>query len=69
MLDIFNDDAFGVVSLTDAVNKTPFVPGRAGAVASWAEDGVSTTTIAVEEVAGPGRRACGAVCWPTPRHT
>lgn len=52
MLDIFNDDAFGVVSLTDAVNKTPFVPGRAGAVASWAEDGVSTTTIAVEEIAG-----------------
>jgi hypothetical protein len=52
MLDIFNDDAFGVVSLTDAVNKTPFVPGRAGAVAAWSEDGVSTTTIAVEEIAG-----------------
>lgn len=62
MLDIFNDDAFGVVSLTDAVNKTPFVPGRAGAVAAWSEDGVSTTTIAVEEVAGELKLVS-----PTPR--
>lgn len=52
LLDIFNDDAFGVVSLTDAINKIPFVPGRAGAVAPWQEEGVPNTTIAVEEVAG-----------------
>lgn len=29
-LDIFNNDAFSVVSLTDAINKLPYVPGQAG---------------------------------------
>lgn len=52
MLDVFNDDAFGVIALTDAVNKIPFTPGRAGAVAPWQEEGVPTLSIAIEEVAG-----------------
>jgi hypothetical protein len=52
MLDIFKSNAFSVISLTDAINKVPFVPGRAGQVINWNEQGVSTTTIAIEEVSG-----------------
>lgn len=52
MLDIFKQDAFSVLSLTDAINKTPFIPGRAGLLIPWGEQGVATTTIAIEEVEG-----------------
>jgi hypothetical protein len=52
MLDIFNSDAFGVVSLTDAVNKVKFVPGRIGQMGLFMETGVSTTSVAVEEKNG-----------------
>lgn len=52
ILDIFKQDAFGVISLTDVINKLPFVPGRAGTVINWQESGVATTTIAIEEYAG-----------------
>lgn len=50
--DVFNGDAFSVVSLTDAINKVPFVPGRAGTIAGWQEEGVPTTTIMLEEQDG-----------------
>lgn len=49
MLDIFNSDAFSVTSLTDAINKIKFVPGRLGQMGLFQESGVSTTTIAIEE--------------------
>lgn len=52
MLDIFKSNAFSVASLTDAINKVPFVPGRAGQAIDWNEQGVNTTTIAIEEVEG-----------------
>lgn len=52
MLDVFNQDAFSVLSMTDAINKIPFVPGRAGQVIDWQERGVTTTTIMIEEVGG-----------------
>lgn len=52
MLDIFKQNAFSVISLTDAINKMPFIPGRAGQVIPWNEQGVATTTIAVEQVDG-----------------
>lgn len=52
MLDIFKSDAFSVASLTDAVNKVKFVPGRIGELGLFAETGVSTTTVAVEEKGG-----------------
>lgn len=50
--DVFNGDAFSVLSLTDAINNVPFLPGRAGQVAGWQEDGVTTTTIMIEEKGG-----------------
>lgn len=49
MLDIFNDDAFSVVSLTDSINKLKFVPGRLGQLGLFQESGVTTTTVAIEE--------------------
>src|SRR5579859_3209585 len=52
MLDIFNNNAFGVVSLTDAINKPLFAPGRLGSMGLFSERGVSTTTIVLEEKAG-----------------
>lgn len=62
MLDIFKSDAFSVTTLTDAINKIPFVPGRAGAVVAWQETGVPTTSIAIEE-----RSGVLALVNPTPR--
>ncbi len=49
MLDIFNDDAFSVVSLTDAINKVAFKPGRISSLGLFQETGVATTTISVEQ--------------------
>jgi hypothetical protein len=52
MLDIFTDDAFGVVALTSAVNKLKYVPGRLGQLGIFGEEGVATTTVAIEEIDG-----------------
>ena len=52
MLDIFNNNAFGVVSLTDAINKPLFAPGRLGQMGLFSERGVTTTTVRFR------RRAC-----------
>lgn len=52
MLDIFKTDAFGLVRMTDAVNKQPFVPGRIGAMGIFQEAGIDTLDIAIEEKEG-----------------
>jgi hypothetical protein len=52
MLDIFKTDAFGVVSLTDTINRAPYVPGRLGQLLDWNEQGVTTVGIAIEEYQG-----------------
>lgn len=49
-MDIFNDDAFSVVSLTKAIEDTPFVPGRVGQLGIFSEEGVSTTAISIEKI-------------------
>lgn len=49
-MDVFNDDAFNVVSLTKAIEDTPYQPGRVGALGLFTEDGVSTTTVSIEKV-------------------
>lgn len=51
-LNVFEQDAFGVTSLTDSINKLPFVPGRAGQLIDWGERGITTTTVMIEEVGG-----------------
>jgi hypothetical protein len=52
ILDVFRQDAFSVMSLTDAINKVPFVPGRAGTLINWNDNGVATTSIMLEEIDG-----------------
>ena len=52
ILDVFGSDAFGVVTLTDAINQQPFSRGRAGEVAGWSLTRVATTTIAIENLNG-----------------
>lgn len=52
MLDVFNTDAFSVVSLTDAINKLKYVPGRLGELGIFSESGVTTTAVAIEEKDG-----------------
>jgi hypothetical protein len=48
-MDIFNDDAFSLISLTAAINEVDHVPGRAGQlVFSGVAEGVRTTTVAFE---------------------
>jgi hypothetical protein len=50
MLDIFKSDAFSVTSLTDAINKIPYVP--TGLAGLFQETAVSTLTIAIEQKEG-----------------
>lgn len=52
ILDIFRDDAFSTVSLTDAILKRPYQPGRLGALGLFRERGITTTTVMVEEKNG-----------------
>jgi hypothetical protein len=52
MLGVFKQDAFSVTSLTDAVNKVPFVPGRLGQMGLFQETPITTTTIAIEQKDG-----------------
>ncbi len=52
MLDVFNNGLFSVVSLTDAINKPIFQPGRIGQMGLFSERGVSTLTVIVEEKDG-----------------
>lgn len=52
MLDMFNNNAFSTLSLTDAINKVKFVPGRISSMGLFQESGVSTTSIAIEEKNG-----------------
>lgn len=51
-LDIFNSDAFSMTSLTDAINKRPYKPGRLGQLGLFSAKGITTTTLYVEEKAG-----------------
>ncbi|TVR06682.1 MAG: major capsid protein [Salinarimonadaceae bacterium] len=50
MLDIFNDDAFSVTSLTDALRDTFYKPGRIAELGLFSRNAVSTTTISIERV-------------------
>lgn len=42
-------EEFSVIALTAALNKQPFVPGQVGATGIFDEEGVSTTTVKIEE--------------------
>ena len=51
LLDIFSDDAFSAISLTERANNpdiVPHVPGRLGELGLFAEVGIRTETVAIE---------------------
>lgn len=48
-MDIFNSDPFSLQSMTARVNKGTYRPGQISARGVFAEDGVSTTIVSVEE--------------------
>jgi hypothetical protein len=47
-LDIFNDNAFGVTSLTQAINDEPHQPMQIGSTGLFREDPISTTALFIE---------------------
>ena len=50
MLNIWDNDAFGVVSLTDAINVLPYVPGELAPL--FPEEGINTTMVTCEYAEG-----------------
>ena len=48
ILNIFDDDAFGVVEMSQAVNLVPNTYGRVTQMGIFAEKGITTTSVAVE---------------------
>lgn len=51
-LDVFNNDAFSMHSLTATMNNIPYQPMRIGQLGIFNEKGVRTTSIDVEEQSG-----------------
>lgn len=51
-LDIFNNSAFTLVSLTDRILRMPYAPARIGKMGLFEEKGVATTFVGIEEKAG-----------------
>ena len=48
VLDVFNDDAFGVVEMTNSVNLLPYQPSRLGRLGIFSTKGVTTTSVMIE---------------------
>jgi hypothetical protein len=51
-LDVFKADGFNSITLTDWINRTPFVPGRMGKLGIFEEMGITTTSVQIEEYTG-----------------
>jgi hypothetical protein len=49
MLDVFKTDAYGLVSLTKALDKLPYAPSLLGEMGLFTEKGITTTTVVIEE--------------------
>lgn len=52
VLDVFKADAFSTLTLTDAVNREPIVPGRVRQMVAFQEEGILTDTIELEYLDG-----------------
>lgn len=46
--DVFDDDAFSVVTLSGLVSNEPYAPGQVGALAIFEEEGISTTDVGLD---------------------
>lgn len=47
-LDIFNNDAFSLASLSRAITDTPFQPTRIGSLGLFSEESINTTSVMIE---------------------
>lgn len=52
MLDVFKTDAYGLVSLTLALEKLPYKPARLGEMGLYTEKGTKDLTVTIEEEHG-----------------
>lgn len=48
MLDIFRSDAYGLISLTESINRLPLIPTRIKELGLFEEKGITTTTVSLE---------------------
>ena len=48
-IQIFNDDAFSVSSLTAAINEQEYLPGRISSLGLFQEEGITTLTVQIEK--------------------
>ena len=51
-LSIFDDSSFSLESMTAAINDLPVVPGRLGELGWFKEQGMTTTSLSLERMAG-----------------
>lgn len=51
-MDVFKQDAFSLQSLTRAMNLLPYKPSRIGEMGLFGSEGISTTSLMIEERAG-----------------
>ena len=49
VFDVFNRDAFGIVSMTLAIDKAPVAQNRLGSMGIFEEKGIPTTSVLIEE--------------------
>jgi hypothetical protein len=49
VLDVFSSDAFGLISMTEAINALPYKPSRIGDMGLFASQGITTTSVMIEE--------------------
>lgn len=49
VFDIFRDDAFGLIALTDAINNVPYKPSKIGAMGLFEDKPVHVNTVMIEE--------------------
>ncbi len=49
VLDVFSSDAFGMVSLTEGIDKLPYVPGRIDGMGLFKTEGVFHNQVKIEE--------------------
>lgn len=52
VLDVFNSDVYGVVSLTESINKLPYAPSFLSKLGLFSDKAINSTTAMVEERQG-----------------
>lgn len=51
-LDVFTDDAFGLISMTEAIERIPYAPSMIGGMGLFEAEAVSSLTVMIEDRSG-----------------